>query len=225
MEAEREVLFPDTTVEIVSQAPFAIRRDASRNLFIVTSGIGTVNAAAATQYVVNQLSPGIIINIGSAGGVSDRVDIGRAYFVERSVFFDVDVTDFGYSYGEFPYNGKAEYPLTTTSAGRSHPTDSSGTHSANTIEDPITCASGNRFVTDFVSAYSDKLLHPADLVDMELAGIVHTLSVNSYIGQVFSIKGVSDKADQESTDTFKQTLEKAMRAVGDKFDLLLETIR
>jgi 5'-methylthioadenosine/S-adenosylhomocysteine nucleosidase len=203
MEAEREIVFPEKTVELVAEKPFAIRKDNASGMHVLTTGIGTVNAAMAVQYLLDHHTPDTIVNIGSAGGVSERTKLTSAYLVDEAVFFDVDVTQFGYSYGEFPYNGKRAYPLSPAPSELRN-------------NQPIVGASGNRFVTDFQQQYRARFDRLVSLVDMELAGILHTLSINEYSGNVYAIKGVSDQADGDSTQDFNANLKKAMENVKEK---------
>lgn len=71
-------------------------------LFLVETGIGKVNAAAATSILCETIQPNMIINTGSAGGFSECLNIGDVVFATNSIYSDVDATGFNYSYGQVP---------------------------------------------------------------------------------------------------------------------------
>ena len=63
------------------------------------SGVGKVNAALNTQYIIDTFKPNIIINTGVAGGISDGLDIGDIVIGTYLVQHDFDVTALGYAKG------------------------------------------------------------------------------------------------------------------------------
>jgi adenosylhomocysteine nucleosidase len=203
MEEERMAIFPDATSDLIQAKPFVIRKDRASGISILVTGIGTVNAAIATQHLLDRYVPETIINLGAAGGVAPESELGKAYMVSEAVFFDVDVTAFGYSYGRIPRNGVETYQLNILS------------------DETCICASGDSFVTDFHGQYGNKINQKVLLVDMEIAGICHTLLVNNYPGKIFSIKGVSDKANYEAPTSFEENMKLAMLQVHQMLQSLL----
>lgn len=69
---------------------------------LLKSGIGKVNAAMATAILLEKYQPTAIINTGSAGGYSPQLKVGDAVISSAVVHHDVDVTAFGYEYGQVP---------------------------------------------------------------------------------------------------------------------------
>ena len=59
---------------------------------VVVCGVGKVNAAIGTQIAVDELGAETIINLGVAGGLNGRVDIGRVYGISEAVQYDFDLT-------------------------------------------------------------------------------------------------------------------------------------
>ncbi len=57
----------------------------------VVCGVGKVNAAAGAQYAVDRLGADRIVNIGVAGGLNDRLEIGKIYSVSHAVQYDFDL--------------------------------------------------------------------------------------------------------------------------------------
>ena len=71
------------------------------NKFIILaqSGMGKVNAAINTQYIIDTFHPDTIINTGVAGGLGKGLKIGDIVVAEYLVQHDFDVTFLGYAKG------------------------------------------------------------------------------------------------------------------------------
>ncbi|URZ88150.1 5'-methylthioadenosine/adenosylhomocysteine nucleosidase [Floricoccus penangensis] len=67
---------------------------------LVKSGIGKVMSALAVGMVVDRFNVDAIINTGSAGGVGAGLSVGDLVIANRLAYNDVDVTAFGYKYGQ-----------------------------------------------------------------------------------------------------------------------------
>lgn len=73
-----------------------------RDVVLLRSGIGKVNAAMATTIMHERYAPSVVINTGSAGGFSKELSVGDVIISTGIVYHDVDVTAFDYSYGQVP---------------------------------------------------------------------------------------------------------------------------
>ena len=73
---------------------------------LVQSGIGKVMSAMAVTLLVEVFSVDGIINTGSAGAVNHELKIGDVVVADRLAYHDVDVTAFGYAFGQM-----AQQPL------------------------------------------------------------------------------------------------------------------
>ena len=73
-----------------------------KEVVLLKSGIGKVNAAMATTIMHERYAPSFIINTGSAGGVSSDLEVGDVVISSKVVHHDVDVTAFNYNYGQVP---------------------------------------------------------------------------------------------------------------------------
>lgn len=58
-------------------------------VYVIKSGIGKVQAAAATQMAIDCFDPGLVINFGTAGSVDPSVAIGDVIFSTKAVAYDV----------------------------------------------------------------------------------------------------------------------------------------
>ncbi|NNM66531.1 MAG: 5'-methylthioadenosine/adenosylhomocysteine nucleosidase [Spirochaetales bacterium] len=72
------------------------------SVVLVQSGIGKVNAAAACAVLIEKFGPEAVVNTGSAGGLSSGLALGDLVVAEALVHHDVDVTAFGYGFGQVP---------------------------------------------------------------------------------------------------------------------------
>ena len=63
------------------------------------SGVGKVDAALNTQYIIDTYKPDIIVNTGVAGGIADGLDVGDIVIGTYLVQHDFDVTVLGYARG------------------------------------------------------------------------------------------------------------------------------
>ncbi|AAM67768.1 5'-methylthioadenosine/adenosylhomocysteine nucleosidase [Buchnera aphidicola] len=76
-------------------------------IFLILSGIGKVSASMSTTISINLFQPDFIINSGSAGSLNACLKIGDIIIPKKTCYYDVDLTNFGYSKGQIP-----EYPQT-----------------------------------------------------------------------------------------------------------------
>lgn len=74
----------------------------SLEVVLLKSGIGKVNAALGTALLIEKFDPDVIINTGSAGGFLKNLDVGDVVISSEVRHHDVDVTVFGYEYGQVP---------------------------------------------------------------------------------------------------------------------------
>ena len=55
----------------------------NKTVILAQSGVGKVNAALNTQYIIDTYKPDIIINTGVAGGIADGLDVGDGIVTGR----------------------------------------------------------------------------------------------------------------------------------------------
>ncbi|QCI15899.1 5'-methylthioadenosine/adenosylhomocysteine nucleosidase [Buchnera aphidicola] len=72
------------------------------DIFLIKSGIGKVCASIATVLLINLYKPNIIINTGSAGSLNSSLAIGDVIVPKKVCYYDVDLTNFGYTIGQIP---------------------------------------------------------------------------------------------------------------------------
>jgi adenosylhomocysteine nucleosidase len=189
-------------------APFPVYRRGNdeTQAVVVVSGVGTTNAAAATQHVLDRFAPERIVNMGVVGCLSHEIPIGAVRVVSTCAFFDVDVTAFGYKIGQIPQTEVHEYPLV---AEPSVPLPSAR------------LLSGDTFVTGRDGFHPELAGFDADFVDMELTSIAHTLLRNEALDRLESYKAPSDYCDGDSPGAFDLNMPTALRALATVADQIL----
>ncbi|MDF2521133.1 MAG: adenosylhomocysteine nucleosidase [Clostridia bacterium] len=71
----------------------------NKSCVLSKSGVGKVNAARATQIMIDKFSPEFIINIGSAGALEPSLEIGDIVISDNCIQHDADITAFGHPKG------------------------------------------------------------------------------------------------------------------------------
>ena len=80
-----------------------------KTCILVKGGVGKVNAARATQILIDNFKPDYIINVGVAGGLNPMLKIGDIVIGEKLVQHDFDITAFGHAKGYIPGVGDKIY--------------------------------------------------------------------------------------------------------------------
>jgi len=81
-----------------------------KEVVIVTSGIGKVNAAICTQILIDKFDVEKIINVGVAGGLNKEIYPGDIVIAKNLVQHDVDDTCFDYPLGQIPRMTTFDFP-------------------------------------------------------------------------------------------------------------------
>ncbi len=85
----------------------------SVEIVLVESGIGKVMSAMSVAVLADRFQVDAVINTGSAGAVADGIAVGDVVIADKLAYHDVDVTAFGYEYGQM-----ARQPLYFESDGK-----------------------------------------------------------------------------------------------------------
>ncbi len=156
----------------------------------IISGIGKVNAAAATQLALSLYAPKRILNLGVAGGLKPNMKIGEIYPVARAVEYDFDLTEVnGTSPGVLDEFTTPYLELSVA------PKD---------IPRAVTLVSGDHFTND-AAEHVFLARFQAGLRDMESAAIAHVCATAGVECRAW--KCVSDVAGApEMTRQYKENL-------------------
>ncbi|MFF2874855.1 5'-methylthioadenosine/S-adenosylhomocysteine nucleosidase [Gottfriedia sp. NPDC057991] len=88
--------------EEVAGSEYNIGTYEGKEVILLRSGIGKVNAAMATAILLEKYQPDVVINTGSAGGLHTDLNVGDVVISTEVRHHDVDVTAFNYEYGQVP---------------------------------------------------------------------------------------------------------------------------
>ncbi|HEN0177351.1 TPA: 5'-methylthioadenosine/adenosylhomocysteine nucleosidase [Streptococcus agalactiae] len=103
MEEELKLLvenLEDKSQETVLSNVYYSGRYGEHELVLVQSGVGKVMSAMSVAILVERFKVDAIINTGSAGAVATGLNVGDVVVADTLVYHDVDLTAFGYDYGQ-----------------------------------------------------------------------------------------------------------------------------
>lgn len=105
MDEEIEILLKNIHLskkEIKARMEFNIGTIWGKEVIVVRSGIGKVNAAVCTQILIDDYNVEKIINVGVAGGIGENIYPGDVIVADTLVQHDVDTSVFGDRLGQIP---------------------------------------------------------------------------------------------------------------------------
>lgn len=166
-----------------------------KDVVVVRSGIGKVNAAVCTQILVDDFKVDYVINTGIAGSLKAEIDIADVVISDDVLHHDMDATGFGYEPGQIPrmetLSFKADerlIELAKISCATVIP--QVGVHVGRIV-------SGDQFVSD--KAVKDRISSQfaGFCTEMEGAAIAQA----AYLNQIpfVILRAISDKADDSAT--------------------------
>ena len=184
-----------TKQETKASMTFNAGRLSGRDVVIVRSGIGKVNAAVCTQNLVDDFNVDYVINTGIAGSLKAEIDIADVVISSDVLHHDMDATGFGYPLGQIPRMDTLSFAaddrlikLAKEACAKVIP--QIGVHVGRVV-------SGDQFISD--KAVKDRISKNFEgfCTEMEGAAIAQTASLN---GVPFVIlRAISDKADDSAT--------------------------
>lgn len=190
------------------------------DVVLLKSGIGKVNAAMGTTLLIDKFQPDWIINTGSAGGFHSDLTVGDVVISTAVRHHDVDVTIFGYEYGQVPRMPAFYAP--------DEKLVSIAVRSAEKIKGIQVAqgliASGDSFMNDpeRVEFIRSKLpgLYAAEMEAAAIAQVAHQFEVPFVI-----IRSLSDIAGKDSNISFDQFLVTAAKNSAELILLMLEELK
>ena len=60
-----------------------------KNRLFMHGGWGKIDAAASCQYLISRWNPPKIVNLGTCGGISGRIDTGTIMLVDETIVYDI----------------------------------------------------------------------------------------------------------------------------------------
>ncbi|KIL53397.1 5'-methylthioadenosine/S-adenosylhomocysteine nucleosidase [Jeotgalibacillus alimentarius] len=207
MEEEVELLrnsMENIRTETIANSEFTSGVLRGKEVVLVKSGIGKVNAAMTTTILMERFNPDRIINTGSAGGFDPSLSVGDVVISNEVRHHDVDVTAFNYEYGQVP-----GMPAAFVADAKLKETALSCTKSISDIKSVAgLIATGDSFMNDpkRVEALQGKFDN-LQALEMEAAAIAQV--AHQYETPFVIIRSLSDIAGKESHVSFDQYLKTA----------------
>lgn len=166
-----------------------------KEVVVVRSGIGKVNAGICAQILVGRFQADKLINTGIAGSLDARIDIGDMVISTDALHHDMDAVEFGYPVGQVPRMDTLAFPADEELVKKAVAASEKVNPDIHTFTGRI--ASGDQFVAS--QEVKDRIVRNFQplCVEMEGAGIAQAAYLNqvSYV----IIRAISDKADNSAT--------------------------
>lgn len=64
-----------------------------KDIALILSGVGKVNASLATQAIIDKFSPELVFNFGTAGGANESVKHMTYYVIDKCCQYDFDLSE------------------------------------------------------------------------------------------------------------------------------------
>ncbi|RWZ59997.1 5'-methylthioadenosine/S-adenosylhomocysteine nucleosidase [Halobacillus fulvus] len=174
-----------------------------KDVVLLKSGIGKVNAAMSTTILHERYDIEAVINTGSAGGFAKDLEVGDVVISSLVAHHDVDVTAFQYEYGQVP-----GMPAMYAADDKLIDQAMQAVKETNAKAARGIIATGDSFMqdqtrVDFVRGKFPEMI----AAEMEAAAIAQVC--HKYGTPFVVIRALSDIAGKESSISFDQFLPKA----------------
>ena len=191
----------------------------SVELVLVESGIGKVMSAMSVAILADHFQVDAVINTGSAGAVANGIAVGDVVIADKLCYHDVDVTAFGYDYGQM-----ARQPLYFESDKKFISLIQESLSKLEQTWHLGLIATGDSFVAGEDKIKARKEQFPQVLaVEMEGAAIAqaaHALNLPFLV-----VRAMSDNANHEASVSFDEFIVEAGRRSAQALMTLLQSIK
>ncbi len=224
MESEIALIKEEENIDEVVQVAgleFCVGTLRGKDVVVVQCGMGKVNAAIATQILIDRFHAKSIINVGCAGCLNDSLEIGDFVISNTVAQHDFDVSAIGFDKGEIPYTHKVEFKADETLLEYA-------TQAINQVAPLRQICKGLVCTGDqFISSDAQKEVimdeFSGDCAEMEGAAVGQTAYLNKVPFVV--IRAMSDKANQEAgTSDFSTYVEQVTKEGAEVVIAMIESI-
>lgn len=166
-----------------------------KEVVIVRSGIGKVNAGICTQILSDLYQVDAVINTGIAGSLRAEINIGDIVISTDALQHDMDATGFGYEPGVIPRMETSCFPadpelLKQAEAACREAVPEIGVFTGRVV-------SGDQFISD--QSVKERIIRQFSGMCTEMEGAA--IAQAAYLNQIpfVVIRAISDKADNSAT--------------------------
>ena len=193
--ASLKEMMTDVTIRTKASMEFNHGYLNGKEVVVVRSGIGKVNAAICTQILCDDFKVDAVINTGIAGSLDASIDIGDIVLSSDVLHHDMDATGFGYPLGQIPRMDTLSFAaderlIKLAGEACKNAVPEIGVHVGRVV-------SGDQFISD--KAVKERISSNFDgfCTEMEGAAIAQV----SYLNKVpfVILRTISDKADDSAT--------------------------
>lgn len=174
-----------------------------KQVVVVRSGIGKVNAAVCAQILADVFGVEAIINTGIAGSLKNEINIGDIVLSTDVVQHDMDASGFGYPLGQIPQMDTFSFEADAHLADLAERVCRRVNPEIQVFKGRV--ASGDQFVSSRRVKEEIKKNFQGFCVEMEGAAIGQTAYLNGI--PFLIIRAISDKADDSASVAY-ETFEK-----------------
>lgn len=209
-------LMADVSVKNIYELEFTLGTIHSKNVVLVKCGVGKVNAARTTQILIDNFDLEYVINVGTAGGLNEKIEIGDVVIAEKLVQHDFDITAGGHEKGYISGTGTYFYSDKEL-VNKSKKIIENMNEEFKAITGLI--ATGDIFVQEISVKDRIKEEFNADCTEMEGASIAQVC----YLDKIpfIVIRSVSDKPNGNNSVDFEKFLELACERYSKFIDIFL----
>lgn len=208
----KEAMQVEKTVERAAMTFVKGKLD-GKDVVVVRSGIGKVNAGICAQILTDLFEVDTLINTGVAGSLDAALDIGDIVISTDAVQHDMDVSALGDPVGQIPRMDTFAFPADERLVQLAVQANEEANPDIHTFTGRV--VSGDQFVSD--GAVKERLVtqFQAKCTEMEGAAIAQAAYLNKISCVI--IRAISDKADNSSTMDYaafeKQAITHTVRLV------------
>lgn len=177
-----------------------------QEVIVVESGIGKVLASITTSLLIQKYDVDVIINTGSAGGIGQGLAVGDVVLSDQVAYHDVDVTGFGYEYGQLP----AGMPLYYEASQELIQAFEQAAKEAELNTKTGLIVTGDTFVNSSEKV-QEILSHFPQALACEMEGAAIAQTARQFNVPFIIIRAMSDTAEEEATQSFDEFIIEAGR--------------
>lgn len=207
----------EVTVSTKASMDFYKGKIFGKDVVVVRSGIGKVNAGICTQILVDEYKIDAVINTGIAGSLNADINIGDIVLATDALQHDMDATGFGYEPGVIPRMEQSVFVADETLRRLAKASCEKVNSDISVFEGRV--VSGDQFISDRAKKDYITKQFAGYCTEMEGAAIAQAAYLNKI--PFLIIRAISDKADDSATEDYP-TFEK--KAIMHSVNLMKELI-
>lgn len=165
-----------------------------KDVIVVRSGVGKVNAAICAQILAGQFQVDTLINTGIAGSLNAKINIGDMVISTDAIHHDMDASAFDDPVGQVPRMDVFAFPADERLIALAKEVNEEVNPEIKTFTGRV--ATGDQFVAS--QEVKDRIVNnfQALCTEMEGVGIAHAAYLNKLPYVI--IRAISDKADNSA---------------------------